>query len=117
MSTITTATPPEVEALLKTDGLTVIYFWGPECPNCEVFAADLPTLMKQLRDDVHVIKVNAYEHPEFARRFGLFGIPGFVLYRDGSKLGMMRQYHGREYWLAVVNEHAQGLGASRPVDV
>ena len=52
------------------------------------------------------VVVHAYEHPELARRFALFGIPGFVLFKDGRKLGMMRQYYGREYWQAVIDEKA-----------
>ena len=58
-----------------------------------------------------MLKANAYEHPELARRFAIFGIPSFVLFKDGKKLGMMRQYNGRDFWKAVVTEHAQGVGA------
>ncbi|MBL8922398.1 MAG: thioredoxin family protein [Myxococcaceae bacterium] len=86
--------------------LIVAYFWGPECPNCEVFARDLPGLLDALPPNVTLVKTNAYDHPELARRFAIFGIPAFVLFRDGKKLGMMRQYYGREYWQAVIDEKA-----------
>ena len=77
-----------------------------------MFARDLPELLQAIpQTGVRVVKVNAYEHPELARRFALFGIPGFVLFKEGKKLGMMRQYNGRDYWTAVVTEHAQGRGA------
>lgn len=101
-------TPESFDELIGTGPeLVVAYFWGPECPNCEVFARDLPGLLAELpQQGVRVVKVNAYEHPELARRFALFGIPGFVLFKGGKKLGMMRQYHGREYWKAVVTEQA-----------
>jgi hypothetical protein len=29
------------------------------------------------------------------------------LFRDGKKLGMMRQYYGRDYWSAVIAENVQ----------
>jgi len=98
------ATPETFDELVARDGLTVAYFWGPECPNCEVFAADLPGLLERLPQGVRLVKVNAYEYTDLARRFGLAGIPAFVLFKDGRKLGMMRQYHGREYWSRVVEE-------------
>ncbi len=106
-------TPESFDQLIAAQGaLVVVYFWGPDCPNCEVFARDLPELLQAIpQEGVRVVKVNAYEHPELARRFALFGIPGFVLFNDGVKLGMMRQYNGREYWTAVVTEHSQGVGA------
>ena len=107
------ATPDTFDELIATpDVLVVAYFWGPDCPNCEVFARDLPGLLVELPEGVRLVKVNAYEHPELARRFALFGIPAFVLFRNGKKLGMMRQYHGREYWRLVVTEQAEGRTAA-----
>jgi len=105
------ATPETFDAALQApeETLVVVYFWGPECPNCEVFARDWPSLLEELpADRVRVVKVNAYEHTELARRFALAGIPGFVLFRAGKKLGMMRQYYGREYWKRVITELAEG---------
>lgn len=105
---IVTGVPENFDALMAgpPGQLVVAYFWGPECPNCEVFARDLPGLLEALPPNVTLVKTNAYEHPELARRFAIFGIPSFVLFKDGRKLGMMRQYYGREYWQAVIDEKA-----------
>jgi thioredoxin-like negative regulator of GroEL len=101
------ATPSTFDELINRPGpLVVVYFWGPDCPNCELFARDLPDLLPELPEGVRVVKVNAYEHTDLARRFGLAGIPAFVLFKDGKKLGMMRQYYGREYLTAVLREQA-----------
>ena len=111
------ATPDTFDELIsgsrgQPGELVVTYFWGPDCPNCDVFARDVPELLQAIpQTGVRVVKVNAYEYPELARRFALFGIPAFVLFKNGTKLGMMRQYHGRTYWTSVVTEHAQGVGA------
>lgn len=87
--------------------LVIVDFWGPGCPNCDVFAADAPGLLQTLGEDapVRVVKVNAYEHETLARRFGLFGIPTFLIVKDGKLIGKMSQYYGREYWLGVVRDH------------
>jgi len=104
------ASPETFDELVSRPGpLVVAYFWGPDCPNCEIFARDLPELLPALPAGVRVVKVNAYEHTELARRFGLAGIPAFVLFKDGKKLGMMRQYYGREYWTTVLQEQAAGV--------
>jgi len=104
------ATPETFDQLIAgAAGLVVTYFWGPDCPNCEVFARELPELLPEVPDGVRVVKVNAYEHPELARSFGIFGIPTFVLFKGGRKLGMMRQYYGRDYWTTVVKEQALGV--------
>lgn len=86
--------------------LVVVDFWGEGCPNCDVYAAAEPSLLSELEGaPLRVVKVNAYQHEELARRFGLYGIPTFLLFRDGKLLGKMSQYYGREYWLGVVREH------------
>lgn len=108
------ATPQSFDELISGgDELVVAYFWGPECPNCEIFARDFPELLAGLPAGlVRIVKVNAYEYPELARRFGLYGIPAFVLFKGGKKLGMMRQYYGREYWRTVLLEQATGTPAT-----
>lgn len=102
------ATPETFDSLITSSGeLVVAYFWGPECPNCEIFARDLPELLNDVTTaNVRLVKTNAYEHPELARRFGIAGIPSFVLFKGEKKLGMMRQYYGREYWTRVVTEQS-----------
>lgn len=113
--TVEAATPETFEAVLQApeDTLVVVYFWGPNCPNCEIFARDLPGLLEELPSEgLRIVKVNAYEHTELAQRFALFGIPGFVLFRGGKKLGMMRQYYGREYWKKVITEQTEGKAPS-----
>jgi thioredoxin 1 len=106
---LVTATPENFDALIQTPALVVAYFWGPQCPNCEIFAKDLPELLEELPSETQVLKVNAYEFPELARRFALAGIPAFVLFKGGQKLGMMRQYYGREYWKTVIIEQMSAL--------
>jgi thiol-disulfide isomerase/thioredoxin len=86
--------------------LVVVEFWGPGCPNCDFFEAELPRLLESLRGErVRFVRLNAYAHPDVATRFGLFGIPAFHLYRDGRRLGRMSEYRGRDYFLGVLRDH------------
>ena len=106
-----TATPETFDALVlqHPDELVVVDFWGPDCPNCEAFAAQEPALLAALDGaPLRVVKVDAYAHEALARRFGLFGIPTFLLFRNGRLLGKMSQYYGRDYFLGVVRDHLPG---------
>jgi len=86
--------------------LVLAEFWGNGCPNCDVFHAAKPSLLSELGDvPLKLVTVDAYAHPALARRFGLFGIPAFLLFRDGRLLGRMSEYRGREFWLGVVRDH------------
>ncbi|MEM6559387.1 MAG: thioredoxin family protein [Myxococcota bacterium] len=86
--------------------LTVVEFWGHDCPNCDVFAAAQSDLLKALGDaPVRFLKVNAYDDPTLATEWAIHGIPTFFLYRSGERLGRMTSFKGKEYWLAVIREH------------
>lgn len=102
------AVPETFDALVLAPRgeLVVVDFWGKDCPNCEVYAAAEPELLSHLEGErVRVVRVDAYVHEELARRFGLFGIPTFLLFRDGERLGKMSQYAGKAYWLGVIRDH------------
>ncbi len=102
------ATDVDFDALVLAprDELVVVYFWGPNCPNCEVFAARLPSLLAALGEvPARLVKVDAYEHTQVATRHGIYGIPAFHLFRDGKKLGRMSEFHGDAYWLGVIRDH------------
>lgn len=91
----------------------MVDFWGTDCPNCDAFAADVPALIEALGDvPLRIVRVDAYSHSSLAERFGLYGIPTFLLIRDGKLLGMMSQYYGKKYWLEVVREQLPGAPAA-----
>lgn len=102
------ATPETFDSLIsEPDRLVVAYFWGTDCPNCDVFKAALPSMLPEIEaQPISLISVDAYTHSDLARRFGLFGVPAFVLFRNGDRLGMMREFYGKSYFLAVLRENA-----------
>jgi thioredoxin-like negative regulator of GroEL len=102
------ANPGELDRLLESEQerLLVVYLWGPNCPNCVIFARSLPAMLSALAGaPLRIVKVNVYEHPEVARRYGVYGIPHFLLFKRGRRLGKMSQFQGEEFWLSVVREH------------
>jgi thioredoxin-like negative regulator of GroEL len=101
-------TPAELEARLAAQSATllVVYLWGPDCPNCVVFKRCLPKLLEQLSDvDAELIELDVYEYPEVATRYGVMGIPHFLLFKGGKKLGKMSEFSGTSYWANVVREN------------
>ena len=108
MIPILAATPEDFDekVLAPRDELVVLYFWGPDCPNCEIFAAHLPRLIETLGDaPARLVKVDAYAYDALATRYGVYGIPQFFLFRDGEKIGRMSQFRGEAFWLGVLRDH------------
>lgn len=97
-----------LDALLAREqrALVVVYMWGPDCPNCDFFARRLPLLMPQLEGaEVVLAKIDVYTHPQVARRYGVHGIPHFLLFRGGQRLGKMSEFRGDAFWLGVLRDH------------
>jgi thioredoxin 1 len=100
--------PAGLDALLERekDALVVVYMWGPDCPNCDFFAKRLPLLWPELEGErVVLAKIDVYEYPEVARRHAVFGIPHFLLFRGGRRLGKMSEFRGDAFWLSVIREN------------
>lgn len=100
-------TPEELDARLAAGDsrLIVLYLWGPDCPNCVVFKRHLPSLLESLHDaDFSLLKLDVYTYPEVARRYGVFGIPHFLLFKGGKKIGKMSEFRGERFWSSVVRE-------------
>jgi thioredoxin 1 len=108
--------PAELDERLAapTERLLLLYLWGPDCPNCEIFKRSLPRLLPELaRLPVDFVALDAYAHPEVARRFAVYGIPHFLLFNAGKKLGKMSEFRGEAYFLSVVREQAAKAAACR----
>jgi thioredoxin-like negative regulator of GroEL len=105
----TDVSPAEFTARLAAQNSTllVVYLWGPNCPNCVIFKRSLPKLLERLSDiDADLIELDVYAHPEIATRFGVMGIPHFLLFKGGIKLGKMSEFKGETYWANVIRENA-----------
>lgn len=82
------------EALTKsTDEIVAIFFWGHNCPNCEV----AKNIMSQEIDAIKSVgftwyHVNVYEETDLGTRFGLHGIPTFLFFHKQKKLGRISPF-------------------------
>ena len=75
---------PELSDLLDPALLAkprlVFYFWSPACPMCGQVTRVIDSLQES-RDDI--VKINAIEQPELARRFRVMGTPTLLSVSDG----------------------------------
>lgn len=85
--------------------LVGVFFWGHDCPNCEV-------AKKMLHQDSEIVKalnirwfhVNVYEDMELGTRFGLHGIPAFFFFKDGKRLGKISPFPGMTPFMSALQE-------------
>lgn len=91
--------------------LVGVFFWGHDCPNCEV-------AKRMIHQDAALVEelgltwfhVNTYEDMDLGVRFGLHGIPTFLFFFEGKKLGKISPFPGMDPFM----EALLGLRAKYP---
>jgi len=61
----------------------LVDFWAPWCAPCRQAAPHVQQLAADVAGRAVVLKVNTEREPELAARFGVRGIPSFVVLRGG----------------------------------
>ena len=92
------------DARLRDDGaLRILFLWGHDCPNCDVAKAQMLQSPADFAwPGVEWLHDNVYEDRAMATRFGLHGIPTFIVFRGRKKLGRISPWPGSEQFIAAI---------------
>ncbi len=71
----------------------VVDLWAPWCGPCRTVSPLLVELAQQYAGRLKLVKVNVDAAPSVQARFGVQGIPTFVLLRDGREIGRLVGAH------------------------
>ena len=61
--------------------------WAPWCPPCRMVAPVLESMGHAQAGRLLVLKLNTDDHPQASSRFGVRGIPTFVVFSGGREVG------------------------------
>lgn len=79
------ATPETFEELTR-EGSVLVDFWGPSCQPCLAMMPTIANLEERSGGNVKVVKVKAPDNRQVCRDLRVFGLPTYILMRDGEEL-------------------------------
>jgi thioredoxin 1 len=71
---------------LTNEGSVLVDFWGPRCQPCLAMMPTIAQLEETAAGAVRVVKVNTAENRQIARDLRVFGLPTYVLMREGEEI-------------------------------
>ncbi|MDD2822651.1 MAG: thioredoxin [Candidatus Daviesbacteria bacterium] len=78
-------------------------FWAPWCGPCNMMKPVIEELEKELGGKVEVVKINVDEDQQTASKYGVMGIPTFVIEKDGKEVGRKTGFCAKEELLKLIN--------------
>jgi len=77
----------EFEAIVRAARVPVLVdFWAAWCAPCRMAAPEVAKTAKEMAGRALVLKVDTESHPDLAARFGVQGIPNFVVLKGGERV-------------------------------
>jgi thioredoxin 1 len=70
--------------VLAADKPVIVDFWAEWCGPCKQVSAHFEALADELAGQVKVVKLNIDDNPMTAGRFGVRGLPTFMIFQDGK---------------------------------
>ena len=84
---IAVRTAAEFEEITRNSRVPVLVdFWAGWCAPCRMAAPEVERTAREMAGRALVLKVDTEEHPAIAARFGVQGIPNFLVMKSGLVL-------------------------------
>ncbi len=76
----------DFDSILASNHLVLVDIWAEWCPPCHVMKPVINNIA-QTHPDVMVVKIDLDREQTVAQEYGVYGLPGFLIFKDGKLIG------------------------------
>ena len=95
--------------IVEQENITLVYFYTKWCPDCFMVKPFLPRLETDF-PNVEFHQMDRDQDIELAKHLNIYGIPSFILFKNGEELGSFISKNRKTY-LEIYNFISNTIGS------
>lgn len=93
------------QEVLKSPIPVMVDFWATWCGPCKRAAPAVDAAAKEFAGKVKISKLNIDHHKKTASKYGVRGIPTFIIFKDGKRVGTESGFGGQKWLFNFIRTH------------
>jgi thioredoxin 1 len=89
--------------VIQAKQTVLVDFYSPACPPCRKLSPTVETLATQYKDQAVVAKVNVYDIPELAQKYGISSVPAVILFSNGQEAQRIIGYNSKQTYTNAID--------------
>ena len=90
--------------VLQSNVPVLVDFWSPTCMPCRALVPILGLLDETNDGDVKIVKINVFDCPDIAQRYGVSSLPSLIFFKGGTVAEKMLGVQSQEKLQDVLDE-------------